>query len=105
MALVDFLATLPLGISAPATIIAFVLLYTLYGLVYRLYLSPLAKFPGPKLAGATYWYEFYFYVVKRGQYVWEIKKMHEQYGANPYSLHGHCLTRAVVRRYSTHQPL
>ena len=40
--------------------------YSLYGLVYRLYLSPLAKFSGPSLAVATLWYEFYHDVVRRG---------------------------------------
>ena len=88
MALLNITSSVPLGISVPTTIIVFFSLYALYGLVYRLYLSPLAKFPGPKLAGATYWYEFYFDVVKRGQYVWEIKKMHEKYGTTPYLLHG-----------------
>lgn len=36
--------------------IAGVLLYTIYGAIWRLYLSPLAKFPGPKLAALTLWY-------------------------------------------------
>ena len=55
-------------------------LYTLYGLVYRLYFSPLAKFPGPKLAAATRWYEFYYDVVKRNRFSWQIQEMHDQYG-------------------------
>jgi hypothetical protein len=54
--------------------------YTLYGAIYRLYLSPIAKFPGPKLAALTLWYEFYYDVVKGGQYTFEIGRMHEKYG-------------------------
>ena len=48
--------------------------------VYRLFFSPLAAFPGPKMAAASGWYEFYFDVVKRGQYIYEIEKMHHKYG-------------------------
>lgn len=55
-------------------------LYTLYGVVYRLFLSPVAKFPGSRLAAVTFWYEFYFDVVKGGQYMYEIERMHKQYG-------------------------
>ena len=55
-------------------------LYVFWHAVYRLYFSPIAKFPGPKLAALTLWYEFYFDVVKRGRYTWEIGKMHEKYG-------------------------
>ena len=48
--------------------------------IYRLYLSPLAKFPGPKLAALTSWYEFYYDIVLQGRYVWKIAELHEQYG-------------------------
>jgi hypothetical protein len=56
--------------------------WTIYGVIYRLYLSPIAKFPGPKLAALTLWYEFYYNIVLNGQYVFEIKKMHEKYGTH-----------------------
>ena len=57
-----------------------VLLWTVYGVVYRLYLHPLSHFPGPKLAIATYWYEFYYDVIKGGRYTWKLKELHAQYG-------------------------
>ncbi|KAF1947457.1 benzoate 4-monooxygenase cytochrome P450 [Clathrospora elynae] len=66
-------------------------LYTLYGVVWRLYISPVAHFPGSKLAAATFWYEFYYDVMKGGQYVYEIERMHRIYGPiiriNPYEIH------------------
>jgi hypothetical protein len=48
--------------------------------VYRIYLHPLAKFPGPKLAAFTFLYEFYFDGVKQGQYTNEIARMQQKYG-------------------------
>jgi len=56
------------------------LLWTAYGAVWRLFLSPIAKFPGSKLAAVTFWYEFYYDAVKGGAYVYEIERMHKQYG-------------------------
>jgi hypothetical protein len=41
---------------------------------------PLSGIPGPKLAAATYWPEFYHDVVRFGCYSKEIRKMHEIYG-------------------------
>lgn len=48
--------------------------------IYRLFFSPLAGFPGPKIAAATGFYETYYDVVLNGQYVFKIKEMHEKYG-------------------------
>lgn len=64
---------------------AFLLSYVLR-LLYNVYLHPLAKFPGPKLAAASRWYDFYFDVLKApgGQYMYEINRMHEQYGVWRY---------------------
>jgi hypothetical protein len=61
-----------------------IILYLVYGITWRLFWSPLAKFPGPKLAAVTLWYEFYFDVLKNGRYMWEIEKMHEKYGQSHY---------------------
>ncbi len=63
------------------TIVAsFILLYISTLTLYRLFLDPLSEFPGPRLAAATLWYEFYYDVIKTGAYMAEIKKMHENYG-------------------------
>jgi cytochrome P450 len=59
--------------------------------IYRLYFDPLAKFPGPKLAALTTWYQAYYDVLHRGSYIWRVKEMHERYGpivrVNPHELH------------------
>ena len=65
----------------PYVLVPFLLtLYTLCLTVYRLFLSPLARIPGPKLAALSTWYEIYFDVVQPGQYVWKIQQLHKQYG-------------------------
>ena len=51
------------------------------GLVlYRLFLQPLARFPGPRLAAVTPWYEAYYEIVLNGQYSKKISQLHDQYG-------------------------
>lgn len=47
---------------------------------YRLFLDPLAKFPGPKLAALTRWYEGYYDVIRNGQYTFKIAELHKTYG-------------------------
>ena len=61
---------------------AILLIYALITVIHRLYFSPLAGFPGPRIAAATGWYEFYFDIIKRGSYIYEIEKMHHTYGNN-----------------------
>lgn len=58
-------------------------LYTIGLVVYRLYFSPIASFPGPLLARTTFWYEFYHDWVRTGQYWIEIENMHRKYGIYP----------------------
>ncbi|KAF7917662.1 uncharacterized protein EAE98_010078 [Botrytis deweyae] len=80
--------------------------------VYRLYFSPLAKFPGPKLAAASLCkrkfleeekdclivvslqemrYEFYYDVWRDGQFTFKIRELHKVYGPiiriSPHQLH------------------
>ena len=55
-------------------------LYALSVVTYRLIFSPIAKFPGPKLAALTTYYELYYDVVHKGKYLFEIEKMHDKYG-------------------------
>ena len=48
--------------------------------LYRVYISPLSKFPGPKLAAATSWYEGYFNVIQEGVFFKKIQDLHKKYG-------------------------
>ncbi|KAH8805423.1 cytochrome P450 [Xylogone sp. PMI_703] len=66
-------------------------LYVVSLVIQRLVLSPIAHFPGPKLAALTWWYQFYYDVIKRGQYLFKIQQLHSIYGPviriNPCELH------------------
>lgn len=48
--------------------------------LYRLYFSPTAHFPGPKLAALTQWYEVYYDVYLNGQFTLHVKELHKKYG-------------------------
>jgi hypothetical protein len=66
--------------SSWPTVAASFVLYVAGLYIYRLFLHPLAKFPGPKLAAISTWYEYYWDGIHRGQYIFRIKEMHERYG-------------------------
>ncbi|KAF2452465.1 putative benzoate 4-monooxygenase cytochrome P450 [Lineolata rhizophorae] len=68
----------PLRLAVPACL-AF-LAYVLCLYVYRLFFHPLARFPGPKLAALSNWYEFYHEVVLQGKFTAHVKELHKQYG-------------------------
>ena len=61
-------------------VLSLALTYSIVILTYRLLLSPLSGFPGPKIAAVTGWYECYYDVLKQGQYLYKIEKMHDIYG-------------------------
>ncbi|KAJ5374407.1 hypothetical protein N7517_006413 [Penicillium concentricum] len=79
-------------IAQPIVAIAVVgVTYGVWLTAYRLWFSPIAHFPGPKLAGLTMWYEFYYDSFLEGQYTFRIAEMHRKYGPivriSPFELH------------------
>lgn len=66
---------------AVGAVSAFVL-YQITKVVHRLLLHPLCRFPGPKLAAATFWYEAYFDAFKApgGQFIYHLDYLHSVYG-------------------------
>lgn len=92
-----------------ATACGLALVYAVSLVIQRLYFSPIAYIPGPKLAAATFWYshltyhynqrsltvpprvEFYYDCIQRGQYFAKIREWHKIYGPimciNPEEVH------------------
>ncbi|KAI3329026.1 putative P450 monooxygenase [Xylariaceae sp. AK1471] len=66
-------------------------LWAAYILLYRLYFCPIAHVPGPWLASATFWYEFYYDVIQRGRYEFKLQELHARHGPviriNPREVH------------------
>ncbi|KAL3429624.1 cytochrome P450 [Aspergillus tetrazonus] len=48
--------------------------------VYRLFLHPLAKFPGPKYAALSRWHEAYYDIYLSGKLIFWIEEQHKKYG-------------------------
>ena len=73
----------PEGVCGLAIIVSFLVVCYVSRLVYNVYFHPLSKFPGPRLAGASRWYEAYFdnLVGCGGQYMYEIDRIHRDYGS------------------------
>ena len=61
-------------------LVAAFIAYYLTLIFYRLFLHPLARFPGPRLAAISRWYEAYFDVLLGGQYTSKIVELHKIYG-------------------------
>ena len=70
--------------------LAFAFLFYLISLAfYRLFLHPLARIPGPKLASLSRYYEAYYDVVKNGQYTFKIAELHTEYGTVAFRIPCH----------------
>lgn len=68
-------------ISLSAIVAASLALYNLGLSIYRLFFSNISGFPGPKIAAATYLYEFYYDWLLSGKYIFVIEEMHKKYGS------------------------
>ena len=63
-----------------------------YHVVYRLYLSPLAKIPGPRAAALTGAYEMYYDLIEKARFPWKIEELHKEYGID----HDERLAESIV---------
>ena len=61
---------------------ASIAVYTIYGAIYRIFLTPIAHIPGPLFARLTFWNEFYYDVALGGKYTFKLKEYHEKYGGS-----------------------
>jgi hypothetical protein len=72
-------------------LIATLVLYVLYKVVYRLFFHPLSNVPGPWYAAISTFYEFWWDAPKSGRYMFKIEEMHKKYGPivriNPWEIH------------------
>lgn len=68
------------GLDLLAYGLLFGILYYVGVVVWRLFFHPLSKFPGPRLAAATRWYEFYQDVVLGGVTPKGWPELHKRYG-------------------------
>lgn len=58
------------GLRAAVAIFSVSAIYVVGLIVHRLDFSPIAGFPGPKLAAISSWYELYYDVIKdKGKYL------------------------------------
>ncbi|KAI3606063.1 benzoate 4-monooxygenase cytochrome p450 [Moniliophthora roreri] len=71
---------LPDAMGLVDSTLTILLLYSTLIVIYRLVLHPLRSFPGPRIAAVTDYYQAYFDVVKGGQLLKHLRKLHEEYG-------------------------
>lgn len=57
-----------------------VVAHVLVTIIYRLYIHPLSRFPGPRLAAMTSLHEIYYAAWGAALFVDQINRMHQEYG-------------------------
>lgn len=78
------------ALDVAAAVLTAATVYLSLLVLYRLLFSPIARFPGPKLAAATEWYEFYYQLVQNGQWGRQVDRLHDQYGESSDLCHRSC---------------
>ncbi|KAF7597008.1 hypothetical protein BBP40_011374 [Aspergillus hancockii] len=80
-----------MALISTSTVLSGIVAYLVMRSIYRLFFHPLSKFPGPKFAAISYLPEFYHDVIRGGMYMWEVERMHREYGPiiriNPREIH------------------
>ena len=62
------------------SLVVIAIAYRVWRLFYDLYLHPLARIPGPKLAAVTYLYQTYYSLIGGSRFYIQIGKLHDKYG-------------------------
>jgi hypothetical protein len=57
--------------------------YVLYTVVYNLFFHPLAKFPGPPVARATFYWKAYVECIEQRSFCHVVAELHAKYGEMP----------------------
>ena len=73
--------------------------------IYRITWHSLAKFPGPKLAAATGWYETYYDCFLLGKFSNHLDEMHKAYGRSCQALNIPPASADCSRSHCSHQSL
>ena len=76
---------LTMAVISPVAVAWAALVFALYQtalVIYRLYFHPLARFPGPKIAASTHWWECIqdLFAGQGGDYMNQVEQMHDRYG-------------------------
>ena len=79
------------NIALREIVLAIVALYTIFIVVEgirRVWFHPLSRYPGPRLAALTLWWQCYYDVFLNGggQLLAHLEPLHEKYGMCPYIL-------------------
>ncbi|KAF5355464.1 hypothetical protein D9758_006320 [Tetrapyrgos nigripes] len=85
--LMDILTLYP----TPALLLGSLSAWLVVVLAYRLFVHPLSRFPGPKLAALTEYYGGYYDLIEDGGLLFQIERLHVKYGpivrVGPNTLH------------------